>query len=509
MLDLSKLNFLKNIIQKKEKQVGLYLGDTVVGAAIVEGDNVLEVARFELSGSEEAEGGALGEGLEWEALINKTLREVGANTGKAYVALADRDFIFRPLEMPLMNRSEIESSLLYEIEKYIPFKIDKLAWDYGYISSYKNKKTNLIFLGIKDNYIQKIKETLSRLQINEVVIEPSCLSLVRIVKSLKRFSKINDFSLLDLSKTEANLTFFQKNLPVFNRYLNIPKTDEIVDVEKFIEAVNISFQYFRSEFKAQELGKLIIVGDNQNNELTVSLENNLGTAIETVSLEELSGGVESGIEGVKAIGAAGREWHAYDFKPKLKGTKEFIEKSENPVFSSLKVVPLSFFAGVLVLILAVIFFSLNGKISVEKNKLKKNEKNIVIPTNLKNLSWLERKKAIEHRQKESLALRDNIGVRAGVSPFFEAISRTSILTQGLWLDSVEVGKLTGTRLAVVKGSIFRGDEYAERMGVDKFIANLRNSKETLSVFQKIGLESSERKNADGFFITQFVIRLSN
>jgi len=309
MLDLSKLNFLKNIIQKKEKQVGLYLGDTVVGAAIVEGDNVLEVARFELSGSEEAEGGALGEGLEWEALINKTLREVGANTGKAYVALADRDFIFRPLEMPLMNRSEIESSLLYEIEKYIPFKIDKLAWDYGYISSYKNKKTNLIFLGIKDNYIQKIKETLSRLQINEVVIEPSCLSLVRIVKSLKRFSKINDFSLLDLSKTEANLTFFQKNLPVFNRYLNIPKTDEIVDVEKFIEAVNISFQYFRSEFKAQELGKLIIVGDNQNNELTVSLENNLGTAIETVSLEELSGGVESGIEGVKAIGAAGREWH--------------------------------------------------------------------------------------------------------------------------------------------------------------------------------------------------------
>ncbi len=495
--------------RKKEKRVGIYLGDTVVSAAVVEGRDIVDVTSFGLSDPGDLDGGALGEGLEWEALINKSLREVGADTNKVYVALADRDFIFRPLEMPLMNRSEIESSLLYEIEKYIPFKIDKLVWDYGYNTSYKDKKVNLTFVGIKSSNIQKIKETLARLQIDEIVVEPSCLSLVRILKSLKRFLKISDFSLLDLSKAEANLTFFKKGLPVFNRYLNIPKTNENVDVEKFIEAVNISFQYFRSEFKTQDIGQLIVINDSQSNELTASLENNLGTVVESVFVDELIGRPEAGIEGVKAIGVAGRDSYPYDFKPILKGTKDFIEKSENPVFSSLKLAPLSFFVGVLAVILVVIFFFLNGKISVEESKIKKDEKNIAIPTSLKKLSWAGMEKVIENKKKENLLLRSNSEEQLRVALFFNLMSSNSVLSDGIWFDDFEFGKFKGIAFVTIKGSIFLNDEYTERMAVDKFVGNLRKNQDISTMFRRVELESSDRRNTEGFFITQFVIRLSN
>ena len=219
------------------KNIGLYLGANSVGVVAVENKKVVSLAKFALSSlEEEAKVESLCEDVKWEALINKALREVGADTKDVYVTLADKDFIFRSFPMPLMKKSEIESSVIYEIEKHIPFKINELRWDYSYSTVSKEKRVDTSFIGMKNDNFEKVKKILGNLELNPQVVEPACLSLVRAIKSDKKFASLKNFAVLDYTNSEAYLTFYYNDLPVFNRYLTVSKDQ---DVEKFVESVRM------------------------------------------------------------------------------------------------------------------------------------------------------------------------------------------------------------------------------------------------------------------------------
>ena len=122
-------------------KVGLYLGVDSLGGVVISGGKVIASARYTLSSlEEEAHVENLSDEVKWEALINKCLREMNVEGKEVYISMADRDFIFRFFEMPMMRRNEIQSSVTYEIEKYIPFKLEELRWDYSTLKFPKEKK---------------------------------------------------------------------------------------------------------------------------------------------------------------------------------------------------------------------------------------------------------------------------------------------------------------------------------------------------------------------------------
>ncbi|MBU2265428.1 MAG: hypothetical protein KJ977_00120, partial [Candidatus Omnitrophica bacterium] len=241
------------------KTVGLYLGVSSLGVAVVSGREVMTLSNFNISELGEAKAEIVDKDVRLEALINKALRDANADGADICLSLADRDFIFRSLEMPLMRKAEIESSLAYEVEKYIPFKIGELEWAYETTRFPKDKKMSVSFIGIREGNLQRVREILNRLGARAVSIEPSSLSLVRALKSLKKFSKLRDFALLDLTEAESHLTFFQNDLPVFNRYLTIPKKEDVFDTVKFSESVDFSYQYFKREFRSYKIDKFVVV----------------------------------------------------------------------------------------------------------------------------------------------------------------------------------------------------------------------------------------------------------
>ena len=152
---------------KKGKTLGLYLGERFVTAALVDNTNLVAFTRCNLSSAvEDGDAEMLSEDVLWEAAINKSLREIKAESKDIFISLADKDFIFRCFEMPLMNKKEIETSLGFELEKFIPFKIEDLIWDYRYTKVSNEKKINLSFLGIKKNIYKKYRDLLTRLDIN-------------------------------------------------------------------------------------------------------------------------------------------------------------------------------------------------------------------------------------------------------------------------------------------------------------------------------------------------------
>jgi len=492
------------------KTVGLYLGVNSLGIAIAAGKTLLNLNQFSLSASDEAKAEVVNEDVRLEALINKALREVGAEGEAVELSLADRDFIFRSLEMPSMRKTEIESSLVYGVEKYIPFKITELEWTYASMRSAKEKKVDIAFVGIRDRNLERFREILSRLGLSATNIEASALSLARAIKSLKRFSKTKNFALLDLTEHESHLTFFQNDLPVFNRYLTIPQKDKTFDTAKFAESVDFSFQYFKREFRSYEIEKFIVVSNIESKELASSLTDSLQTPVEVVTPFDVVSRENASVEGIKAFGAAMRDQYPSAFKPGFKRTE--VSEEGDVVEVEVEAPPLKLgmigtLFGIGLAIALIMSIIMGNEVSVKALDVKRQREAVAVPSELSSLPWGEYEGAITDLESKLAKLKDAQGAFTNLSGLFEALSSRKVLPEGLWLERVALSDDRGRLNGDIRGYIFRDDDYQERLGVDDFVARLKAEPAIGDFFSRIAVDSSRRQQKKDFKVTYFSIKL--
>lgn len=493
-----------------KKKAGLYLGVSSIGVALKEGKNLLYLSSADLSSIEAKDSETLDENLHWQALIRKSFRQTNVENKEVYLTLADRDFIIRSLELPLMNKKEIESSLIYEIEKYIPFKPEELVWDYQYSRIPKEKKVSVSFIGIRKSSLKQTKKILSNIDFQAITIEPACLSLARMLKSRKETKDSENFALLDLTLQEVYLTFFQKDLPVFNRYLNIKEKEGKLDLENFVEAVNFSFQYFRREFKGGKLDKIFIISNlSELDKLSDSLKETLSLDVEKVTPYELTSRQQSSLESLKALGCASRDDYPYKFKPVLKEFEE-TKKAEASISNEVawrgNLIGSVVAASIAVCVLVSLFFSNN--LSLAKKEFGRKEKALELPVELQQVGWQKIETMIDKKQNRIQQLKQLKKENVKLASFLRLLIDKEAIPDKMWLDSIRISKIGEKNYAIeIKGYIYRDDDYQERMGVNDFVANLKLEMSMNSLFEIVEVSSTDREEIRDFTVTQFTINL--
>lgn len=493
-----------------KKKIGLYLGVNSVGVASKDGKNLTSISSFNFSSLEGEKTEYLDENLRWGALIRKTLRDAKVDEKEIYLSLADRDFIVRSIELPLMNKKEIESSLVYEVEKYIPFKAEELVWDYQYIRLVKKKKINVSFVGIRKSNLDKIKEVIKRLELKDLAIEPSCVSLARLLKTVKEIKNYKNFALLDLTSQETYLTFFHEDLPIFNRYLNIKEKEGTLDFDSFIEGVSFSFQYFCREFKGYNLDKLFILSSEVEIKKVIdSLKENLSLDVLQIFPDSLTFHKNSSVENAKALGATERDESSYKFKPVLKSIKESAVSGAAAIDSvDWKGGLLSMVGAGVVIIYFITSFVFNNYLGLEESQLEKKEANLSLPQELQNNDWQNLDPILEKQRQNIRTLKDIKKERKYFADLLTVLSDNNVLPNQLWLDSLKITKRGQKNYNInITGYIYRDDDYQERSGVNQFTENLKQSSVVNSLFNSVELKSTNKKRIREFNVTEFLITL--
>ena len=125
----------------RKQKLGIYLDQEGIAFAQAEGKNLVFSTFFSFSSLEEdVASAALNPKAKIEELLNRGLKELKAELKGACVGISDKDNIFRFLEMPSMKKKELQLALPLEAEKYMPFKIEDLAWDYKEKRDFREKK---------------------------------------------------------------------------------------------------------------------------------------------------------------------------------------------------------------------------------------------------------------------------------------------------------------------------------------------------------------------------------
>lgn len=501
----------------KKRLVGLYIGVNSVGGVVIENKKVVSALTYQLSSLEmetkidtiNVEG--INEDIKWEALINRLLRDLNVEEKEIYVSYSDKDFIFRSLEMPLMSEREIASSLIYEIEKYIPFKLEELRWDYFYVKLPKEKKVIVSFVGIRESNFQRVADILTHLGLTPIALESASVSLFRIIDRVKELATIKNFALLDFNPLESYITFFSQRLPVFNRYFVLndnASTGQPLDLEKFIESIRFSFQYFKREYKNYELEKIIVISDALDESVKKFLEEEMQTQVKVFAPIDFTAITGSSIESVKAQGIAAREYLPFKLRPILRNTESHIsgETFQEEVFFNKNMLSTLIVMGVIATIGVFSFLKYNAV--MEKNKISIEEKKIAMPDGLKNAPWPEQKVLMDNLKNKVIRIKGLKKYSPKIQAFVESLKY--VTPKGVWLDNLDFSYSEDSKsvICVLKGNAFLGDAYEERTAINDFVSGLKSQGAVTSLFSSINMISSERQQMKDFSVTIFSLELS-
>ena len=238
------------------------------------------------------------------------------------------------------------------------------------------------------------------------------------------------------------------------------------------------------------------------------LKEGLQVDVVSVSPYDLTNRNNAQVENVKALGVVCPERSSYKFRPNLRKTEERSLPSVVPTTSvSLNVGLLSVLVGVGLVGSIFLSLILGNKISDERFILKKKEESISVPAALGAFSWSERAMAVNTDEEKINSLKEILSSFTRFSSFFKRLATDEVLPRRLWLSDLSIQGRREEYSGTLIGYIFRDNDYGERLGVDEFISNLRKDKIIGSIFSKVELKSSDKREIEGFKVTRFTIIL--
>ncbi len=513
----------------KKEGAGIYIGKEGVSFARIFNKEISTVYISYKSIEEEMNAEDLNEDIKFEAIIQKGLRTIKYEGKEIILGIYENEIIFRFFDMPSMTKRELDISVPVEAEKYLPFKIEDLVWDFVYKRT-RAKDTDVGFMGVKKDVFKRYAAIFEKLGLNIINVCPISFSLLRVLRYLNKISKdVKNFVLISYEGNETDIFIFgRKFFPRLGRFSKIPVkgTTGEIDVVKFVDELRLTFDYYRREMGGDNVEQIFFVCDEKFREYFSAFEKDLGIPTEIFTpFDVLPGRSFEDMESLKAYALAGRKFSSLPFEVNL------VPKSVNPAgkigFSidslsaidikdifklpkiEFKEVQFSFKLFILWLVVAAgvvgLEFTVSSKqIAQKKSEWIKAKESNLVPAKYQNLSI----EAIQTKigkingvLKEVKSLTDSPQII--LSDYLTVLKDS--LSQGLWLDRLNL-KVENNNVEIsLPGYVFLGDEYKETGSLSSFIDKLSSALPFKG--KKITLEFVERSVLDGFTVTKFDLEI--
>jgi len=450
-----------------------------------------------------------------ESLLQRGLRELNAGVSEAHIGLSEKEIIFRFLEMPSMKKSELELALPLEIEKYIPFKIDRIAWDYKDKKAFQEKKIKIAFAGMRWDLLRELITIFKEINLEMVSMESSSLSCIGALGYLNKIpKKIKHFAIFLISDDDGEIIIFSNNFPYFCRYIKFSKDGMGKPaITKIADELRMTLEYYRRESNRESLERLFLFGKQEHLDLFSSALGELEITQEPIQLEEVIKDRKLySMQEFKAFSLALRGYRspflAFNFlKEYLKEKKEVSAEAALPVDIvetpwNFKPVLISIGLGLL-LFIAILIHGTTQETSLLKQVREQERKmeEISLKGDLKDLKSLQKREA----ELTSLLaeLNKNLDVPGDISSFINLLSEN--ISDGMWFDEIAISRdpeFKETTLTI-RGFVYLGSPVLERDSLNKFISGIKGSDAMKERKLNINLEGKRIREFD---VTGFQVR---
>jgi len=167
-----------------------------------------------------------GEGLAKTAkIIKETVDEVNIRPDEVNLSISGSNVIVRFVSLPKMSKEQLESAMLFEAEKYIPFNVNEVIMDFIILDAPEAGQMNVLLAAAKRDFVQSQIELLGKLGMEVNVIDINAFAVFNSFAAASPFEEDKGTAFLDLGFSQTNVLISTGAIPRFMRLIQIGGKD--------------------------------------------------------------------------------------------------------------------------------------------------------------------------------------------------------------------------------------------------------------------------------------------
>jgi len=204
----------------------------------------------------------------FKAAVVETVEKTGLKQATVTLALPGSESIIRHFELPSMPAREVASAVRFEAQKYMPFEIKDLSYDFESFPDTKKKNIKIVFLAARKSLIESLLQVLSAAGLLVSAIEPDALSILRLEMLQPREKKDEVLALINLRDDGSFDVVVKKNKMILMARTGAFTPPALLepsgfgrDFESFAKESVLSFSYFSKNFRNEEIKRIFLSTD--------------------------------------------------------------------------------------------------------------------------------------------------------------------------------------------------------------------------------------------------------
>ncbi len=183
------------------------------------------------------------------------------------VALTEKESMIRYFEMPILRLAERRNSVRFEAQKYLPFDIRELYFDYSLQIDKAQNRMKVTFFAAKKEAVNRLSSIVRGAGLRVRAIESASMALTRAFYPVETKALNEAFAVLDIDKNGFINIFIVKNgLIVMTRdhiYFKPAAIGDVTenDFKACVSEVRLSLNYFSKTFKNENLARIVLGAD--------------------------------------------------------------------------------------------------------------------------------------------------------------------------------------------------------------------------------------------------------
>jgi len=163
--------------------------------------------------------------------LAESLKELWAMTGikeKAVIlGIANQRVIVRPIELPYMEKEELDSALRFQVQEFIPIPIEDAILDFDIIEEFmtadEERMLTVLLVAAHKDMIQSFIEVLKSAGLATAAIDLKAFAIPRSLTPLSAlqagYEEGEAICLINVGAGMTNITILKDNIPRFARFL--------------------------------------------------------------------------------------------------------------------------------------------------------------------------------------------------------------------------------------------------------------------------------------------------
>jgi len=151
--------------------------------------------------------------------IRKLLESMKIKSKGAATSISGHSVIIRKIQLPIMTEEEVDSSIQFEAEQYIPFDVSEVNLDFQIIGPDPKdpSQMNVVLVAAKRDYVDDYISVLQDAGLNPAVLDVDCFAVENMFEAGYGFEEGQVVSLIDMGATALSVNILKSGVSVFTR----------------------------------------------------------------------------------------------------------------------------------------------------------------------------------------------------------------------------------------------------------------------------------------------------